>query len=161
MGECDRVIHLVDVIAGQNDGVVAMEALDDFLILMNGVCSALIPNLTSHSLIGGQNVYEFIELATQEAPGHLDVLDEAMAGVLREYRDSSDARIHGVREREIDDPKLAAEVDSGFGAIGREIEETAASASGEHDRRGTARQLEAGHDIVANHLKALRPIFDY
>jgi len=110
-------------------------------------------------LIGGQNSHEFIELAGQEAPGHLDMLDEAMAGVLREYGNSPDARIDGVREREIDDAKLAAEVDCRFGAVGREIEESTAPTAGEHDRRGAARQLEAGHHIVADHLKALRPIF--
>lgn len=50
-------------------------------------------------------------------------------------------------------------MDGGFGAFGSEVEQGTAPTTGEHDRGGSARQIEAGHDIVANHVKTPRSIF--
>jgi len=92
----DRIIHLIDVIASQNNRVVAIETFDYFLVLMNGISGSLIPDVAAHSLIGRQNLYEFIELAAQKTPGHLNVPNEAMARVLGQYRDASNAGIDRV-----------------------------------------------------------------
>jgi hypothetical protein len=49
-------------------------------------------------------------------------------------------------------------VDGWLGAFGGEVEQATAPTTREHDCGGAARQIETGHDIVANHWETLRPI---
>ena len=52
--------------------------------------------------------------------------------VLGRDRDAADTGIQGVGQREVDDPRLAAEIDGGLGAPIGQFEEAAAAAASQH-----------------------------
>ena len=54
--------------------------------------------------------------------------------------DAADAGVERVREREVDDADLAAEVDRGLGAAVGQLLEPAAAAAGEHVGHRVARE---------------------
>ena len=102
------VVHLVDVIAGQDDhdlGPLFFQRID---VLVNGVGRALIPLLVD-PLLGRHDVDEFAQLAAKVIPpAQRDVPIEAHRLVLREHHDPPHAAVETVREREVDDPVNAA-----------------------------------------------------
>ena len=85
--------------------------LDRVDVLVNGVGGALIPVLVD-PLLGGNNVDELAQLAGKIAlPAETDVPIEAHRLVLREDERLADAAVEAVRQREVDDPVDAAEMD--------------------------------------------------
>lgn len=150
IGERNGVVHLVDVIASQDQRVIAAEAADHFTILEYRVSRALIPDVAANALVGWQHLDEFIEFASQKSPRHLDMTNETVTGVLSEDGDTAHARVHGIRQREIDDAELATEEDGRLRMTSCQIEQATAASSGQHDRGSSAWQLEARHNIVVN-----------
>ncbi len=71
-----------------------------------------------------------------EVPGspEPDVVVQRVRVVLRQDEHIVDVRVHAVRQREVDDPVLAAERDRRLGAHGREDREALAFAAGEDHR---------------------------
>ena len=65
--------------------------------------------VSSDALAGGQDVEGLVALGAQEVPAALQVADQAVRLVLRGHRDAADAGIDRVRQREVDDARLAAE----------------------------------------------------
>ena len=113
------IIHLVDVIARQDDHIFGSVALDDVDILEHRVGGAFIPLELGHALRGGQDVEALVAFGPQEVPAALQVADQRMRLVLGRDADAADARIDRVGQREVDDPRLAAEIDRGLGAACR------------------------------------------
>ena len=70
----------------------------------------------------------------------LQMADQAVRLVLGRDRDAADAGIQRIRQREIDDAGLAAEIDRGLGAPVGQLHQPAAAAAGQHERQGMARQ---------------------
>src|SRR3546814_13780031 len=62
-----------------------------------------------------QYVQHLVALAAEEVPAHLQMADKAVSLVLRGDGDAPDAGIDGVGEGEIDDARLAAEIDRRLG----------------------------------------------
>jgi hypothetical protein len=62
-----------------------------------------------------QDVEAFVALGTEEIPAHLKMSNEAVSLVLRCNRYPTDTGVQGIRESEIDDPRLPAEVDGRLG----------------------------------------------
>ena len=91
-------------------------------------------------LLRRNHLDELAELAAQVAPAALDVLDQRLRLVLRQDRDLADARVHAVRQHEIDDAELAAERRRGLAAMRGEVLETLAASAGHDDRQRAARQ---------------------
>src|SRR5690349_1024064 len=60
--------------------------------------------------------------------------------VLREDRDVAHARVHAVREHEVDDAEFAAEVRRGLAAMVGQLLEPLASAAGHDDRQRMLRE---------------------
>ena len=74
--EHQRVIHLVDVVAGQHHHVLGLAALDDVQVLIDRIGRAAVPVLLVHPLLGGQQVDHLVQLSTQEAPATLQVAQQ-------------------------------------------------------------------------------------
>ena len=133
------VVHLVDVVARQDDHVVRRIGLDDVDVLIHRVSGAEIPHILVDALGGRQHVEALVALRSQEVPAAAEVSDEAMGLVLRRDRDAADARIQRVGKREIDDAGLAAEIDGRFGAPIGEFEEAGPAPSSQHVGHGVTR----------------------
>jgi len=98
------------------------------------------------ALLRRQQIDEFVHLGLQEGPAALQVAQQAVALVLGDDANATDARIHAVREREIDDAELAAEIDRRLGARVGQVLQAAATAAGQHQGHGAPRQVQAlGH----------------
>src|SRR5882724_1977745 len=90
-------------------------------------CST-IPVGFGDALTGRQDIEALVSLRTKEVPAHLQMADEAVSLVLRRHGDTANAGIHRVGQRKIDDARLSAEIDRGFGSpVGQFQQPTAAS----------------------------------
>ena len=108
------VVHLVDVVAGQDDQVFRRIALDDVEVLVDRVGGAGVPAVLGDALARRQDVEAFVALLAQEIPAAVEMADQAVGLVLRRHSHAADARVQRVREREVDDARLAAEIDGGL-----------------------------------------------
>src|SRR6202044_1267412 len=88
---------------------------------------------------GGQDVEALVALWSEEVPAALQMADEAVGLVLRGDGDASNAGVERVRQREVDDARLAAEIDRRLRASVGELEQAAAPPAGEHVGHGMAR----------------------
>ena len=133
------VVHLVDVIAGEQHHELGTIALDDVDVLIDRVGGPEVPHRLVDALRSGQDVEAFVALGPEEVPASLEVADEAVGLVLGGDGDAANAGVERIREREVDDARFAAEVDRRLGAPVGELEQAAASPAGEHVGHGVAR----------------------
>ena len=84
----------------------------------------------------------------REVPAALQVTDQAVGLVLRGDRDAANAGVERVRQREVDDARLAAEIDRGLRAPVGELEQAAAPAAGEHVGHGVAREGRRNAELL-------------
>ena len=124
------VVHLVDVVAGEDDHELGLVVGDDVEVLVDRVGGALVPLGLGDALRGGEDVEALVALGAEEVPAALQVADEAVRLVLGGDADAADAGVERVRQREVDDADLAAEVDRGLGAAVGQLLEPAAAAAG-------------------------------
>ncbi len=134
------VVHLVDVVAGENQHRLGPMLIDDVQILVHGVRRAAIPNL-AELLLRRNDVDELAELAVQIAPAALHMLNQGVSLILRQDEDLADARIHAIRQREVDDAVLAAERRRGLGPMVRQLHEPLTAAARHDDGDGAASEL--------------------
>ena len=127
------VIHLVDMVGRQHKNIGRVMAADNVDVLVNRVGRALVPR-AFHPLLRRQQFNEFVEFTAEEAPALLDMPDQRMRLVLREYADATNAGVDAVGEREIDDAELAAERHRRFGVPSGQILQPRAAAAGEDKR---------------------------
>ena len=134
------VVHLVDVVAGEDDHELGLVVGDDVEVLVDRVGGALVPLGLGDALAGGQDVEALVALGAEEVPAALQVADQAVRLVLGGDADAADAGVQRVRQREVDDPGLAAEVDRGLGAAVGQLLQPAAAAAGQHVGHRVARE---------------------
>jgi hypothetical protein len=67
VGQHERVVHLVDVVAGQHDDVVGACSCHDVVVLVHGIGRAAVPALVVVALLRRQQVDELVHLVLQEA----------------------------------------------------------------------------------------------
>ena len=139
VGDHRPVIHLVDVVAGEHQHVLGTMGADQLDVLVHGIGGAAVPH-RAELLLRRYDFDEFAELAAQVAPAVLHVLDERLRLVLGEDRDLADARVHAVRQHEVDDTELAAERGGGLAAVRGEIVQPLAAPAGHDDGERAARQ---------------------
>ena len=141
------VVHLVDVVAGEQHDEARVVALDDVDVLIDGVRRADIPLLLGDALACRQDVEALVALGAEEVPAHLQVPDQAVRLVLRGDRDAADARVHRIGQREIDDARLAAEIDRRLGAPAGQLHQPAAAPAGEHEGECGTREGLVPHGL--------------
>jgi hypothetical protein len=83
------VVHLVDVVAGQDEHVFRIVVADDVQVLEHGIGGAGVPGGLGHALLRRPQLHELAELAAQEAPALLDVQDQRVGLVLGQHADAA------------------------------------------------------------------------
>ena len=129
------VVHLVDVVARQDDDVARALPLDGVQVLVDRVGGAQIP-VFADPLLGRKELDELVELLRHDVPAHPDVTVQRERLVLGRDEDPPQPRVDAIAEREVDDPIGPAEVDRRLGAILGERIEPLAGAAGEDDDEG-------------------------
>jgi len=141
------VVHLVDVIARQNDHVFRRMRFDDVDVLVHRVSRAFVPEHFGDALGGRQDIEALVTFGAHEVPRALHVPDQRVRLVLRCYADAADAGIDRIGQRKIDNPRLAAEIDCGLGAIVGQFIQAAAAAT----------RQDIGHRFTRQRLSYLLP----
>src|SRR5262249_33367111 len=140
LSQHDLVIHLVDMIAGEQHDEPAAVALDDIDVLIDGIRSSHIPHRFGNALAGRQDVKTFVTFRTEEIPAHLQVTDKAVGLVLCGNRNATDAGIECIRESEIYDAGLAAKIDGGLGPPVSKLQKPATSTARQNEGQGVTCQ---------------------
>ena len=141
------VVHLVDVVAGEDDDVLGVVAVEDVLVLEHRVGRAAVPRLVD-ALLRRQQVDELVHLVFRNAQPRCRWRSRLWLFVLGDHADAPDARVEAVGQREIDDPELAAEVHRRFGPRVGEIAQPAAATARQHQRHGTLGEFEVVRQIL-------------
>jgi hypothetical protein len=135
LGEQPAVVHLVDVVAGEEQHVAAAVGAQDVEVLVHRIGGAAVPAL-GDLLLRRKDVDRLADTPVEEAPAALEVLDQALRLVLRRHADAPHPGIDAIREREVDDAELAGEGHRGLRAPVGERLQACAAAAGEHERVG-------------------------
>ncbi len=114
------VVHLVDMIAGENHHHIRFVHGDEIDILIDSVCRSLVPVGRPPALKGRQNGGKPVSAYHIPGLSVCDVVDEAERPVLREYADFLDSRRHKAGHRKIDDTVDPAKGQDRLGAKKRE-----------------------------------------
>ncbi len=131
----EGVVHLVDVVAGEDEDVFGLLGANGVDVLVDGVCGALIPGL-GDALHGGQDLDEFAELVGDDgAPALADMAVEGERLVLGEDVDVAKIGVNAVGEGDVDDAVLAGKRYGRLGAIAGEGEESLAGTTGKQDAK--------------------------
>ena len=126
-------IHLVELIAAQDEHVVVIVGIDVVHGLAHGVGGALVPLAAGGGLLGGQHVDEARAEAI-ELVGVGDVRVERGGVVLREHEHAAHSAIQTIRNRDVDQSVLSSDGHGGLGAVCGEGIEARARAAAEDDR---------------------------
>ena len=129
------VVHLVDVVAGEDEDVLGLFGADGVDVLVDGVGGALVPGL-GDALHGREDLDELAELVGDDrAPALADVAVERERLVLGEDVDVAEVGVDAVGEGDVDDAVLAGERNGRLGAIAGEGEEPFAGTTGKQDTK--------------------------
>jgi hypothetical protein len=126
------VVHLVDVVARQDDDVARVFAGDRVEVLVHGVGGAQIP-VFAHALLRRKDLDELAELLGHHVPPHPDVAIQRERLVLSGDEDAPQPRVGAIAEREVDDAVRATEVDRRFGPFLGERKQTLSGPAGEEN----------------------------
>ena len=128
------VVHLVDVVAGEDEHEVGLAALDEGEVLRDRVGRALVPVGVGAAPVGLIDLDAAREAAVEiPGPSRPDVLEQRVRAVLGHDHHVHDPRVDAVGESEIDDAVLAGERNRGLGApVGQDAEARPFSAGEDH-----------------------------
>ncbi len=131
------VVHLVDVVAGQDHDSVARRLVEHVEVLEDRVGRAPVPVVRLAAPDVGLQDPDAAPVPVQvPRPPEPDVVVEGARVVLRQDHDVVDVRVDAVAQREVDDPVLAAERDGRLGPLLREDREARTFAAREDHRQG-------------------------
>src|SRR5712691_1585824 len=128
------VVHLVDVIAGEDEDEFRALAADGVDVLVDVVGGALIPLLRDAHL--RREDFDVIAEAGEGRPSGADVAVQAEGLVLGEDENAAEIRIDAVREGDVDDAVESAERNGRLGAVASERPEAFALAPGKENYNG-------------------------
>ena len=130
-GEHRRVVHLVDMVAGEDQHVVRLIAIDEANVLIDGVGRALVPFGVFTLGVGRQDLYAAVRAVQAPRLAVADVLVQLQRLILGQDADGIDLGVDAVGKREINDAVFAAERHGGLRRVLRQDHQTAALASGQ------------------------------
>ena len=123
VGEHTAVVHLVDVVAGEDDHVLWLFAADGIDVLVNGIGVPHVP-VGAGALHGGQEFKELAQfLGYNPRPAFTDVAVEREGLVLGENVNLAQAGVDAVGKGDVDDAVVSAKGHGRFGAIAGKREE--------------------------------------
>ena len=133
--EHQPVVHLVDVIAREDQHVLGLLGADRVNVLVDGVGGAQVPVL-AHPLHGRQDLDELAQVAGHDVPALADVAVQRQRLVLGEDVNVAQVGVDAVGERDVDDAVVAAESDRRLGAVaGQGIQALPCSSGQQHSQR--------------------------
>ena len=140
------VVHLVDVVAGEDDDRVRVGALDDVEVAEHRVGGPAVPlgDAAARDVRLEQLDAALVPVEIPRPPDP-DVVVERARVVLGQDEDVRDVRVDAVREREVDDPVLAPERDGRLRADRRQDGQALAFSAGEDQRH---RPLHSGPQLL-------------
>ena len=109
------VVHLVDVIAGEDEHEFGTFASDRIDVLIDGVGGALIPLLGDTHL--RRNHFDVFAEAGKRRPGGANVAIQAESLVLGKDEDAAEVRIDAIGQCDVNDAVERAERNGGLGAV--------------------------------------------
>ncbi len=110
------VVHLVDVIAREDEHVLGLLRADRVNVLVDRVGCALIP-LVAHPLHGRQHFDELAQFDAHDVPTFADVAVQRQGLVLGKDVDPPQVGVDAIGEGDVDDAVDAAKGDGRFGAV--------------------------------------------
>ena len=130
------VIHLVDVVAGQNHNAFGAFLFNRVDVLIHGVGGTLIP-VGVNPLLRWHHIDEFPQVAAEEPPpAQVDVTVQTHGLELRQQQHAPQATVQAIGQREIDDAVSPAERHGRLGAVsGQRLQSLAAPACQNHRQR--------------------------
>ena len=156
VGHHGGVVHLVDVVAGENDHVVGVEAVHEVDVLINGVGRALVPaGFLVVTLIGGQNLRAGMGLVQVPGLSVSDILIQLQRLILGQNTHSVDAGVDTVAQRKIDDTVFAAEGNGRLGGFLRQNLKPAALSAGKQHRNYALFLKIHGHSSLCRFFENL------
>ncbi len=108
LGDHLRIVHFIDVVAGQDQHVIGIVPLDKGNVLINGVGRALVPVGAPAALVGGQHMHAAVHGIQVPGLAGSDVFIEHHGLVLGEDPHRLNPGIDAVGKRKVDDPVFAA-----------------------------------------------------
>ena len=139
-----RVVHLVDVVAGEDQDDVGLVVLDHVDVAQDRVGRPAIPLGDLAALDVRLEELDAAPVPVEvPRPAETDVVVQRAGVVLGQDDDVVDVRVDAVREREIDDPVLAAERHGRLGTLLGEDREALALAAREDHRHRPFHALDA------------------
>ena len=109
------IVHLVDVVAGEDDYIVRIIQVQEADILIDGVGSPLVPGaLVALAHVGGEDMYAAIGAVQVPGLARADVAVQLQRTVLGQNANCVDAGVDTVGQGKVDDAVLAAEGDRGL-----------------------------------------------
>ena len=103
------VVLLADLVAGQDDDVFGIIAVDEADVLIDGVCSALVPVGAVCLLVRRQGVHTAVQTVQIPRLAVTDVLVQLLGLVLCCDTNGVDIGVDAVGQREVHDAVLTAE----------------------------------------------------
>ena len=132
--ECHHlgVVHLIDMVAGQNHHILRVEAVDEVNVLIDGVGGALVPALLLvMPLVGGQHLSTGVGLVQVPGLAVADVFIQLQRLILGEDAHGVNAGIDAVGQRKVNNAVFAAEGNGRLGGFFRQHIQSAALAAGQ------------------------------
>ena len=103
------VVLLADLVAGQDNDVLGIIAVDEANVLIDGVCSAFVPVGAVCLLVRRQGVHTAVQTVQIPRLTVTDVLVQLLGLVLRCDTNGVDIGVDAVGQREVHDAVLTAE----------------------------------------------------
>jgi hypothetical protein len=131
------VVHLVDVIAGQDYDKLWFCLVEERKILKHGVCRAQIPLAARRA----EAEKEFVSILMNESLRNQSpcVRVQGFTSILSEDGDAPETGVETVGKRKVDQTVNAAKRDKRFGSLLRERIQTLPTPSCENEREGVRR----------------------
>ena len=156
------VVHLVDVVAREDERVTRAIVLERIEVAIDRVGRAEVP-LRVDAVVRRAHRDELLEASRQEVPAEADVLLEAACLVLGQDVDAPQTRVDAVAQREVDDAVGATEGDRGLGpTLGEGHESFPLPASEQEGDRllefvgQRHRRMRMPHEVILVHFTMAR-----
>ena len=151
------VVHLIDVVAGENHHIVGVEAIHKIDVLVNGVGGTLVPaGFLVVTLVGGQNLGAGMGLVQIPGLTVADILIQLQGLILGQNANGVDAGVDTVAQRKINDTVFAAEGNGRLGGFLRQNLKPAALAAGKQHRNYALFLKIHGHSSLCRFLRISR-----
>src|SRR4029077_5907361 len=96
-----RIVHLVDMVAGEDEHIVRLFIVEQKKVLIDRVGGTLVP-FFADPLLGWNRGDEFAEFGVKDVPARANVTVERVGFVLDEDSDFSKPGVKAIAERKID-----------------------------------------------------------